>query len=304
MLVLLALGCGQGTTTDADAPQPVVSLTGKPLLPPDDSPEAKAKKDSLLAIARKDFETNPNDLDNIIWLGRRTAYGWRYRDAISIFSEGLNKHPSSPELYRHRGHRHISVREFDQAIADYRQAALLAEGRPLEIEPDGIPNALGLPLSNLHFNIYYHWALAHYLKGEFETADSLYAVCMKWSDNPDLLVATADWRYMTLRRLGRNDEAARLLAEIPDTLQLVENDGYYNRLLMYKGLKQPEELLDFTLTGLEAQLPLVTQGYGVGNWFLCNGDTARAMEVFRNILATDHWSAFGYIAAEAEVARQ
>jgi tetratricopeptide (TPR) repeat protein len=304
VLGILVIGC-QPKSEPASTPAPEVkSLTGKILLPPQDSPEAKAKKDSLLAIARQNFEADSNNLDNIIWLGRRTAYLWRYQDAIEIFTEGLKKFPNSPELYRHRGHRFISIRQFDRAIADFEKAARLAEGRPLEIEPDGIPNKLNQPLSSLQFNIYYHWALAHYLKGEFEKADSLYKITMTWSDNPDLVITTADWQYMTWRRLGKNDDAAQLLANMPDTLQLIENESYYNRLLMYKGLKKPEDLLDFTKTGLDAQLDLVTQGYGVGNWYFYNGEKEKAMEVFNKILETDHWSAFGYLAAEAEVARQ
>jgi len=303
LLVFTAIAC-QSAQAPPPAPAPEVkSLTGETLLPPQDDPGGKSKKDSLLAIARKNFEANPDQLENIIWLGRRTAYLWRYQEAIDIFTEGLKKFPESPELYRHRGHRFISVRQFDRAIADFEKAAQLAEGRPLEIEPDGVPNKLGRPLSNLHFNIYYHWALAHYLNGDFEKAAPLYQVTMDWSDNPDLVVATADWLYMTLRRLGKFDEAARLLTSIPDTLQLIENESYFNRLLMYKGLKKPEDLLGFTATDLDDQLRLVTQGYGVGNWFFYNGDQEKAKEVFYKILGTDHWSAFGFIAAEAEVAR-
>jgi hypothetical protein len=49
---------------------------------------------------------------------------------------------------------------------------------------------------------------------------------------------------------------------------------------------------------------VATQGYGVANWYLYNGDEARAHEIFRRILQTANWAAFGYIAAEAELARQ
>ncbi len=304
LIAMLAIGCQSKIETASQAVPEVKSLNGKILLPPQDSPASKAKKDSLLAIARQDFEADPDNLQNIIWLGRRTAYLWNYQDAINIFTEGLKKFPDSPELYRHRGHRYVTIRQFDRAIADFENAARLAEGRPLEIEPDGIPNKLNQPLSNLHFNIYYHWALAHYLKGDFEKADSLYQITMKWSDNPDLMVATADWQYMTWRRLGKNDEAAQLITNIPDTLQLIENDSYYNRLLMYKGLKKPEDLLDFTKNDLDAQLDLVTQGYGVGNWYFYHGELEKATEVFHKILDTEHWSAFGYIAAEADLARR
>ncbi len=282
----------------------VISFTDKTLSPPQESAASKSKKDSLLNIAQQNFNTGPNDLDNIIWLGRRTAYLWRYQEAIDIFTEGLKEHPDSPELYRHRGHRYISTRRLEKAITDFEKATELARNRPLEIEPDGLPNKLNQPLGNLHFNIYYHLGLAYYLKGDFAKAEIAYEKCMAWSDNPDLKVATADWWYMTLRRMDKTGKADSILTSIPTDWELIENEGYYNRILMYKGLKQPEELLDFSEKTLDNQLNLVTQGYGVGNWYLCNGDTTRANTIFNKIMETDYWSAFGYIAAEAELARK
>ncbi|MFQ5674631.1 MAG: hypothetical protein ACE5G1_01940, partial [bacterium] len=85
------------------------------------------KLKSNLAKAQADYEKNLNDADAIIWLGRRMAYLWRYRDAIEIYSEGIKKHPNNAKLYRHRGHRYITVREFDKAIADLEKAAKLTE---------------------------------------------------------------------------------------------------------------------------------------------------------------------------------
>jgi hypothetical protein len=41
----------------------------------------------------------------------------------------------------------------------------------------------------------------------------------------------------------------------------------------------------------------------VGNWYLVNGDTQMAQQIFERVLAGRSWSAFGYIAAEAELAR-
>jgi hypothetical protein len=64
-------------------------------------------------------------------------------------------------------------------------------------------------------------------------------------------------------------------------------------------LLAPEELLGEQEDGVQA----ASSGYGVGNWYLCEGDSARAFEIFEAILASDAWPAFGYIAAEAEVAR-
>ena len=45
------------------------------------------------------------------------------------------------------------------------------------------------------------------------------------------------------KRLGNDEEAAKILARITDHMNPGENTAYYARLLMYKGLKKPEELL-------------------------------------------------------------
>ena len=146
----------------------------------------------------------------------------------------------------------------------------------------------------------YHLGLAHYLQGDFERALDAFLECMKVSKNDDMLVATSDWLYMTYRRLGRDDEAAAVLEPINADMNILENTAYHGRLLMYKGEVEPETLLE--PEGTDA-LQLATQGYGVGNYFLYNGDTARATEIFNQILEGGSWAAFGFIAAEAELAR-
>ena len=115
----------------------------------------------------------------------------------------------------------------------------------------------------------------------------------------DRRVAMSDWLYMTLRRLNRNEEAAEVLRPITKDLNVVDNTSYFNRLLMYKGEKSPEELRG----PRDDPTELATYGYGVGNWYLVNGDEERARAVFREVVAGTQWPAFGFIAAEADLAR-
>lgn len=289
--------------TQLDSIPEAYNLAGKPLFPLPDSPENFRRKDSLLTLAREAFERDSNSVQNIVWLGRRTAYLSRYREAIDIYTSGIARFSTAPELYRHRGHRYLSTRQFDKAIADFEKAASLVKGRPIEVEPDGIPNKINQPLSTLQFNIWYHWALAYYLKGDFKKAANLYETCMTYSTNPDLLTATADWLYMTYRRLGESEKAAQLLELIKPDMEIIENESYFNGLLLYKGLKKPEALLNLENRDKETLLNTVTQGYGVGNWYLYNGDSTQAKDIFQKVIATNHWAAFGYVAAEAELAR-
>ncbi len=284
-------------TARAQTPE-ATSLLGKPLHRIDLPNRAKLEAD--LAQAEKDLAARPNDADAIIWVGRRLGYLWRYQDAIAMFSNGISLHPSDPRMYRHRGHRYITTRQFDRAVADFDKAVALVKGAPDQIEPDGAPNAAGKPRSTLQFNIWYHLALAHYLQGHYEQALAAWNECMKVSNNDDSVVATSDWLWMTLMRLDRKAEAAKVLERISPTMDILENGSYHRRLLMYKGLEKPEALLD---PANADDLTIATQGYGVANWYYVTGNKARAREIMEQVVAGRSWSAFGYIAAEADLAR-
>ncbi len=127
-----------------------MTLSGKPLY---SMAPGQAVLDNL-AEAKKNYGANPNDADNIIWSARRTAYTGDFRGAIEIFSEGIEKFPNDDRMYRHRGHRYISIRQFDRAIADLEQAAMLIEGKENETAPDGAPNEHYIPVSSRHGNIW------------------------------------------------------------------------------------------------------------------------------------------------------
>lgn len=294
---LLALAAAQ----PAQQPE-ATSLFGKPLYPAPQSAETRALNERNLAAARVEFDKNPSSADAAIWLGRRTAYLGRFREAIAIYTEAIAKHPVDPRLYRHRGHRYISTRNFDAAIADLSKAAALVAGRPDEVEPDGQPNARNVPTSTLITNIAYHLGLAYYLKGDFAKAADAYQLCMKYAKNADMQVATAHWQYMTLRRLGKTAEAQRVLAPITAQMDVFENGSYHRLLLMYKAGEGADALME---TVKQGGLDGATIGYGVANWHLYNGRVEQARTILKGIVDgnPNQWPSFGYIAAEADLAR-
>ena len=282
-MVLLLAGCA--STAPVSTPIP----TGPPLVIPDN---VRAQRESELAAARAAYEKNPNDADAIIWLGRRTAYLGRYQEAIDIFTEGAKKHPRDARMLRHRGHRWITLRQFDRAIADLNKAASLIANTPDQIEPDGLPNARNIPTSTLQSNIWYHLGLAHYLRHDFDKALDAYRKCLAVSKNPDGVVSASHWLYMILRRMGHPKEAEKLVEPISTDMDVIENQAYHKLLLMYRGEIAPEEL--------QAEKDAAIQ-YGVANWYLYNGQPERARPLFEQIVKEREWAAFGTIAAEAEL---
>lgn len=272
------------------------------IVPPTLSETARKTYEAKLAEARTDYEKSPGSAEAIIWLGRRTAYLGNYREAIQIFTRGIKKFPGDARFYRHRGHRLITIRCFDDAVRDFEKAAALVRGKADEIEPDGLPNARNIPTSTLQSNIFYHLGLAYYLKGDFKNALRAYRQAEKVSANPDMLVATTHWLYMTLRRLGKREEAEKVLAPFNKDFEVIENDDYLKLIRLYRGETKPEDFIK-SFDDEAKTLSNASLGYGWGNWHLYNRRPEDALRVFRFITGGDQWASFGYIAAEAELAR-
>jgi hypothetical protein len=277
-----------------------ISLFGEPLAAPPLPPDVQAGRKAKLAAARATAEASPDSVDAQVWLGRRAAYLGRYREAIDIYTRALAAHPDEPHLLRHRGHRYLTIRRFDLAVADLEKAARLVAGQPDEVEPDGLPNARNIPVSTLQTNIWYHLGLSYYVLGDLPEALRAFQECLKVSKNADMQVSTLHWLYMTLRRLGRVGEAEAVLEPVRPDMVVIENRAYHLLTLMYKGDIPPESIPDLEAGGTDAP----TLGYGLADWYLYNGRRDDAVRAFRQILTEkDQWPAFGYLAAEADLKR-
>jgi tetratricopeptide (TPR) repeat protein len=233
---------------------------------------------NIVAEAEQKLAADPKNIDLLIALGRAQATVWRYREALATYTRGIAIDPKNAMLYRHRGHRYITLRMFDQAAKDLELAA---------------------KLNDKNYDIWYHLGLAYYLKNDLQKAANAYERCRAVADKDDSLIAVSDWLYMTYRRLNKADLAAKVLERITPNLKVEENKSYYDRLLMYKGLKQEADIVNDKMTDLE----IATITYGIGNWHLYNGDKAKAKAMFEKIVSGKYWPAFGFIAAETELKR-
>jgi tetratricopeptide (TPR) repeat protein len=276
LAVCLAAGFSLG---EQEQKPEIISLLGKKHYATPAEGEALVRLKDDLKEAWDALQAETDNVKNIIMYGRRLAYLWRYHEAIDVYSGGLKEFPDTPELYRHRGHRYISIRKFDKAVVDLTRAA---------------------ELDNSDFDIWYHLGLAHYLNGDFEKALSAYRSCLAVSEGDEEKVAVSNWLHIILRRLERQDEAAQVLDGISEGMAVEENQSYYDLLLFYKGLKAAEDIFKWEEA---SDLETATVGYGFGCWFLYNNDVAAARAYFERIVKTKYWPAFGFIAAEVELTR-
>lgn len=265
------------------------------------SQQEQDRREDKLLEAESNYNANPDSLPYIIWYGRRLAYLGRYQEAINVYSEGLRKFPRSYKLFRHRGHRYINVRQFDNAISDLQNAVFYATGAPHEVEQDGIPNALNKSLTNVHWNIWYHLALAYYMKGNYDKTISSLKQCIEYNKNADLEVKTTNWLYVTYRKIGNTDAADALISVIPSRMNLIGSDSrlYHDLIMLYRGFLSPDRIIrSHTVNGeIEANV-----GYGVGNWYLMEGQRESAINIFNRVMSASQKDSFGYIATQVELA--
>lgn len=165
------------------------------------------------------------------------------------------------------------------------------------MEPDGQPNARGIPTSTLHSNIRYHLALAHYVTGDFAAALPVWREDAELAKNLDHRVAATYWWVLTLGQLGRHAEARATLAPILADWDIIENGSYHRLLLWMKGDLAEAELLTDSSSTQERQ----TIGNGIGQWHRANGRMDEARRAFDAVLATGPSASFGFIAAEQAV---
>ena len=81
--------------------------------------------------------------------------------------------------------------------------------------------------------------------------------------------------------------------------RIIENLAYHKLCLLYKGKIAIADLTDPEFSSIMND----AVAYGIGNWFVYNGEKDKAKEVFQRILRGRSWASFGFIAAEADFQR-
>ncbi|MCR9247642.1 MAG: hypothetical protein NXI31_21665 [bacterium] len=275
-----------------------VAFDGRVLAPQPIAAAMREKQERLLATARAELAQRPRDRGAAIWVGRRLGYLARYREAIAVYTRALAHHPRDPYLLRHRGHRHISLRQLDRAIADLELAARQCRHEPDCVEPDGLPTPGRPPHSSLHFNVHYHLGLAHFLNADFAAAERAWLDCLAVCDDDESRVAVSHWLWSV--RMRRDDPAGAqaVVAALGEELDVVENTSYLRLCRLYAGRLPRTELV---AGGGSAGAALA---FGLAHHELVTGDESAALRQLDALARRPGWAAFGVIAAEAELSRR
>ncbi len=230
------------------------------------------------AIARAEsaLAADPRNVERIIQLGIAQSGARQYREAIATFSRGIDIAPDNAVLYRWRGHRYLSTRDFDRARADLTR---------------------GVALDSTLYGGWYHLGIVRYVSGDFAGAAEAFGRALPLSPEPEERAGSMDWSWMSLSRAGRAADAGAILER---TDSLPPDNAYTRRLRLYRGQIRPDEILTPADT---TDIARATISYGVGNWYLVRGDTTRAREWFNRSVESGGWPAFGFIASEAELRR-
>jgi tetratricopeptide (TPR) repeat protein len=230
-----------------------------------------------IARAEAALAADPRNIDKIIQLGVAQSGARQFREAIATFTRGLSIEPDNALLLRWRGHRYLSVREFDRAMSDLTR---------------------GSKLDSTIYGIWYHLGIVRYARGDFEGAAQAFTNAQPRAPDAGELAGSTDWLWMSLMRAGRAKDAQAMLARRPDSL--AATNAYARRLKLYRGEIKPEEVFTPADT---SDVQVATLSYGLGNWFLLRGDTGTAKMWFDRSIKSGGWPAFGFIMSEIEVER-
>ena len=231
-----------------------------------------------VARAQSALAADPQNVDSLIQLGLAQSGIREYREAIATFTRGIQMAPQNPILYRWRGHRYLSIRELDSARADLDR---------------------GLALDSTVYGCWYHLGIVKYVTGDFDGAADAFAHALPLAPDSGERAGSIDWSWMSLSRAGRAADAQAVLDQHPDSLP--EGNAYTRRIRLYRGEVAPNDVVTPADTD---GIQVATLSYGLGNWYLVQGDTTRAREWFSvSVQQSDGWPAFGFIASEAELRR-
>jgi tetratricopeptide (TPR) repeat protein len=279
------------TSANADQPQ-ALGLGGTALF------GMKDEKGEI-AAARAEMQKDPGNPNRWIALGQLQDSFLRYRESVDTYSSGIAKFPADWRFLRYRGQRRISLRSFSEAIQDLEAAR---------------------EKTKKSYEVAYYLGLAYYFSGAFAKAaaefgrcedqmkqplpgaEDLYGQlsCESARENQALVVPLVYWRYLALRRDGKNAEAKAYADSVSPLWTLTTNKAFYDALLYFRGTKEIGEMMEGANEGTR---DFLVRSTGVAAHLFGEGERQRACSIWQRNVMDTKWSHLGVIAAEAEFYR-
>jgi tetratricopeptide (TPR) repeat protein len=293
IVVFLAPAIGSGQSNQPQA----YSLSGKPLF--SSAPEPKALKKSDSTIQAIQAKGNLSE-DDFIEIGKQLVATARYKEAVENYSVGLSKFPNSFKILRHRGHRYLTLRKLDLVVADLLKARDLIKSQPDVWDFD----AKGNKTDTYQHQIEYHLGVYYFLKGSYKEAVAAFEKSLKEAHEGNEIAGTTDWLYNSYQRNGQKKVAQELLEAITPDFKADHEQAYFRRIMLYKGVIKPDELVDENASPEKLNIQDVTKLYGLANWYQFQGNKEKAKELYARIIQSNSWPAFAFLAAETEMLKK
>jgi len=215
------------------------------------------------AIAQADVLVRRHPEQDFPYLLRVRTYEWgdRFEEAVRDLTVLVERHPNSPDYYLQRCTSYRGMAEGRKALADAEKALRLHGPTAYAY------NALGC---------------CHELLGEFDKALDDYRRAAELGDDDKRFRAI--WMCLLLRKMGRRDDADRL---IRDFLEDFDDEEWIAPVLRYLGGEMTEEEVFEKAQDDDAytqRQQLCEAYYYVGAAHLADGNLDRAEELFRKCL--------------------
>jgi Flp pilus assembly protein TadD len=242
----------------------------------------------VVAAARAAASADPKSPALLFKLAQAQISVWESKEAVETLTRALALSPDNAEYLTERGHRYLPLREFVKARADLTRAA--------QLNPKSM-------------TAYYHLGLSHYFLNEFSDAADAFAHAVATAPNNDERINSTNWLYAALRRAGKSKEAAKALDGIPLSMtnEAPHTKFYLNLVRFFQGNMGEAAAVPPmpapTNTDQEVELPFDTVSYGIGNWYLYNGNPAKAKEYFARVVKGHVWVTWGFIGSELELSK-
>jgi len=245
-----------------------------------------SKPDPKGTVAAAQKAVDPSKPETLYALAKAQFAIWQNKEAAETLTRALALAPNNSEYLTERGHRYLPLREFAKAKADLEKSS--------KIDPRNMAT-------------WYHLGLAHYFLNEFSSAGDAFAHAVATAPNTDEKINSTNWLYAALRRAGKTSEAAEALKNVPASMtnESAHTKFYLNLVRYFQGAMPEAQAVPpmppAGNTDDEVELPFDTTAYGVGNWYIYNGQAAKAQEYFKRVLKGHVWVTWGFIGSELEL---